>query len=123
MQAIPVNASGERTITVNVGPESFRFRTYFVSGESDHWLLDISDIQDRPLITGISLNPGPDNLLKGRGDTLEGYQLFAAVRPGTTGQELEAPGDSLYLIWLNPGESNPLDPGDPMDNVGVGAWQ
>lgn len=115
---IPVTPAGERFVTVNVGPEIFIFRTYFAYGEDQHWLLDIQDAQSNPLISGINLVPGVDNLLKGMGDTLEGYQLHLLVHDGTE-KDLEAPGNTMELIWFNPGEENPFSPLDPMKTIGT----
>ncbi|WP_394026567.1 phage baseplate plug family protein [Desulfovibrio falkowii] len=115
---IPMSPAGERTVTVNVGPDVFIFRTYFVSGQDDHWLLDILDAQETPLITGINLIPGVDNLLKGMGDTLKGYQLHLLVESGTE-KDLDALGNTMSLVWFNPGEDNPAVPSDPMDTIGT----
>ena len=119
---IPVTPAGERTVTVNVGPETFNFRTYFVHGQDSHWLLDIQDVQQRPLISGINLVPGVDNLLKGMGDALDGYQLHLCVVSGSE-KDLEAPGNTMFLVWFNPGENNPFTAGDPMDRIGEEPWQ
>lgn len=115
---IPVTPAGERFVTVNVGPDIFIFRTYFAFGEDQHWLLDVQDGQGNPLITGINLVPGVDNLLKGMGDALEGYQLHLLVDEGTE-KDLEAPGNTMALIWFNPGEENPFTPLDPMETIGT----
>ena len=113
---IPVTPAGERLASVNVGPDVFLFRSYFVSGQDDHWLLDIKDSQGMPLICGINLAPGIDNLLKGMGDALEGYQLLLLADPGTE-KDPEAPGNTMSLVWFNPGEENPFTPLDPMDAI------
>jgi hypothetical protein len=118
---IPVTPAGERLVTVNLGPDSFMFRTYFVSGADKHWLLDIRDRQGNALISGINLVPGVDNLLKGMGNTLEGYQLHLLVHEGSE-KDLEAPGNTMSLVWFNPGEKNPYAPCDPMENIGAGTW-
>lgn len=118
---IPLTPAGDRVIQVNLGGETLSLRCYFVHGQSDHWLLDISDAQGRPLFSGLNLVPGLDNLLKGRGDSLENGRLLAVTRPRAgAGAEtgLNAPGNDLFLVWLEPGETNPLEPGDPMDAIG-----
>ena len=117
---IPATPSGERFVTVNVGPDIFIFRTYFAEGQDRHWLLDILDGQSNPLVSGINLVPGVDNLLKGRGDTLQGYQLYLSLIEGSE-KDLEALGNTMALIWFNPGEENPAQPGDPLDLIGA-SW-
>ena len=114
---IPLSPAGERFVTVNVGPEIFIFRTYCTYGADSHWLLDIRNSQNQPLISGINLVRGADNLLKGRGDTLEGYQLYLVVHRGSE-KDLNAPGNTMALIWFNPGEVNPFLPQDPMETIG-----
>ncbi len=118
---IPLTPAGERTVSVNVGPEVLTFRTYYAKGQERHWLLDIRDRQDAPLISGINLVPGVDNLLKGRGEVLEGRQLHLLVERGSE-QDLEAPGNTMTLVWFNPGEDNPFHPEDPMDTIGTNVW-
>ena len=67
--------------------------------------------------------PGTDNLLKGHGGyALRGCQLLVKVKEGTTGQEIDAPGNTMELIWFNPGEKNPYTVGDPMDAIGENLW-
>ena len=117
---IPVTPAGERAVSVNVGPDVFIFRTYFVSGQDDHWLLDILDGQETPIISGINLAPGIDNLLKGRGDALEAFQLLLLADPSGTEKDPEAPGNSMFLVWFNPGEENPFITLDPMETIGTG---
>lgn len=118
---IPVTPAGERIVSVNVGPDVFTFRTYYVLGADRHWLLDIQDGQNQPLVSGINLVPGVGNLLKGRGDTLEGYQLYLHVESGSEKDE-EAPGNTFFLLWFNPGEDNPFTPRDPMETIGSDLW-
>lgn len=118
---IPLSPDGERVISVNVGPEIFIFRTYFTYGADSHWLLDIRNSQNQPLVSGINLVRGADNLLKGRGDTLEGYQLYLVVHSGSE-KDLNAPGNSMALIWFNPNEINPFFAQDPMDTIGTDIW-
>ena len=126
---IPLNPSGDRSVRVSLGGRVLHFRCYFVHGQSDHWLLDIADAQGRPLFCGLNLAPGSDNLIKGGGACLEGCALLALTRPqtrntqtrnGQTGPAapppecgLNAPGNDLFLIWLEPGEANPFQPADP----------
>ena len=118
---IPVTAAGERSVTVNVGPEIFTFRTYYAAGQDRHWLLDISDSQQRRLMAGINLTPGVDNLIKGMGEVLDGYQLHLVVDEGSE-KDPEAPGNTMFLVWFNPGEKNPFVSWDPMELIGNNLW-
>lgn len=115
--SIPVTAAGERVASVHVGPEVLQFRTYYVQGQDRRWLLDISAADGTPLAAGVALIPGVDNLLKGRGDTLEGCQLSVRLTRGTE-RDPDAPGNGMQLVWHNPGEKNPDEPADPMETIG-----
>lgn len=99
MIEIPLSPDGERTVAVNVGARTLVFRTYFAPGEKDHWLLDIQDDAESPLVSGINLVPGVGNLLKGQGDKLAEWQAFVDIRPGTDASDMEAPGNTLVLLW------------------------
>ena len=118
---IPVTSAGSRRARVRVGSDILVFHTYYVSGQSRHWLLDIQDDQERPLITGINLVPGVDNLIKGRGNVLRGHQLHVLAKKGTE-TNLDALGNTMALIWFKPGEENPFTPDDPMDAIGENLW-
>ena len=118
---IPVTAAGSRRVRVAIGPKFFEFHTYYVSGQSRHWLLDIHDDSGNPLIVGINLVPGVDNLLKGRGNVLRGHQLHVLAKKGTETNP-EALGNTMTLLWFLPGEENPFTPGDPMDAIGENLW-
>ena len=118
---IPITAAGARRIRVSVGPERFVFRSYYVTGQERHWLLDIFDGQGRPLISGVNLVPGVDNLLKGHGNVLDGHALHVLAKSGTE-KNLDAPGKSLTLLWFTPGEKNPYESGDPLETVGEQLW-
>lgn len=123
--SIPLTCDGERLCSVNAGKKLFMFRTYFI--QSPHWLLDIYDAQENPLIAGINLTPGSDNLLKGHGDILDGYQLLLVTNPmkhnsDSAHKSLTAPGSTMHLLWLEPGEDNSLLLPDPMEVIGSKGW-
>lgn len=118
---IPVNNDGNREIVEDTGGGVFRFRTYFVSGEMDGWYLDIRTATGDPLLLGIRIVPGCPNLLKGQGDTFKDVQLTVAVLNGTE-TEAKYLGDGVYLYWMNPGDANPFQIGDPMIDIAADDW-
>lgn len=113
---IPLTSDGARTFNINTGLDVFYLRTYYIDGQDSAWLLDIADSAEQPLITGLKLVPGSENILKGQGDKMEGYQLFVYLASGEPGA-LEAPGNTLRLLLYNPGEENWFSVGDPLLNT------
>jgi len=114
---IPVTPDAARRVTCEIGGKRITFRTSFSDGQANQWLLDLYDEDDTPLITGISLQPGSDNVIKGQGDTLHGYQLYVlAMDDNPTAPE--ALGNTLHLIMYAPGEENLFQPGDPLLHLG-----
>lgn len=103
MILLPIDASGSRTFDIDTGTSVFSFRTYFSDGEKAVWLMDIETIEGEPLATGIALLPGSRNLLRGLGDTLEGYSLYVTLWDGDEGA-LDAPGTYLFALFFLPGE-------------------
>lgn len=125
---IPLSPDGDRTVTVDTGSghsrneehrnasSIYRFRTYYSDGPEQRWLLDISDAQGAPLLCGIPIATGSANLLKGQGDVFPGVQLVPVLLSGGLG-DAEAPGNTLHLLWLKPGEENPFPALDPMNSI------
>lgn len=115
---IPVNNDGARRVTVEISEQRLTFRTYFSTGQANMWLLDIYDNDAAPLIVGINLVPGSDNVLKGHGDVLNGFQLYVL----TFDDHYTAPtalGTTVGLIMYAPGEENLFSPGDPLLYLGL----
>lgn len=113
MIIIPVTDDGDRRFIIDTGADLLSLRTYYSDGEQSYWLLDIHDINENPLITGIALVPGADNILKSQGDILEGYQLYIRLSENKA-SDLDALGKYLHLILYLPGEENPHKSDDPL---------
>ena len=120
MIELPVNSAGARRVRVNTGAGGgvFTFRTHYSYGQNQMWLLDIIDAGGNLLAGSLPLVPGSDNILKGQGDVLEGYQLYVFLEEGRDGGNPEALGVTLRLVWYNPGEENLYQTGDPLDTIG-----
>lgn len=113
---IPLTSDGARNFNINTGLDVFYMRTYYSDGQTPMWLLDIMDAEQNPLIMGLKLVPGSENIIKGHGDKMEGYQLYVYLDYGSPG-DTEALGDTLRLVLYYPGEENLFDVGDPLMNV------
>lgn len=111
--AIPVTNDGARRVTVELAGQRLTFRTYFSTGQKSMWLLDVYNDENVQLIAGINLVPGSDNVLKGHGDTLDGYQLYVL----TMDENYNLPtalGSTVILMMYVPGEENLYSTGDPL---------
>lgn len=118
MIVVPLTSDGARRVTIEIGGRRILFRTYFTDGQEKQWLLDLYDNNDeQPLITGLALVPGADNIIKGHGDVLEGFQLYVLAWDDNPTDE-EALGETVQLIMYAPGEPNVFIPGDPLMHLG-----
>ena len=113
---IPTTTDGDRKVTCEIGGQHFVFRTYWTTGQESIWLLDIFDINEEPLMVGLAILPGSDNILKGHGDTMKGYQLFVLAMDNKPGDP-EALSNTVLLIMYSPGEENWFMPGDPLIDI------
>lgn len=122
---IPLNSDGNRQITVDMlAGGVYQFRSYFSQGSNgiyDGWFLDIADSIGTTLIDGVRITPGCPNLLKGQGDNFHGVQVACAVISGVE-TSLSALGNGTYLVWFNPGETNPFTVGDPLIDIPYDEW-
>lgn len=119
---IPVNSDGNREILVDTGGGGvYRFRTYFVQGQMDGWYLDIRTTTGDPLLLGKRIVPGCPNLLKGQGDNFRDVQMAVVVLNGTEMQPKYL-GNGVYLYWMNPGDKNPFQLGDPLIDLSSDDW-
>lgn len=113
---IPLTADGARSFNIKTNSDVFYMRTYYSDGQTPMWLLDIMDAEQNPLIMGLKLVPGSENIIKGHGDKMAGYQLYVYLEHGEPGA-VEALGDTLFLVLYYPGEENLFSVGDPLLNI------
>ena len=115
---LPLTSDGERRFTTEIAGVSYIFHTTYVVGQQRHWLLDIFDENENPLVYGINITTGSLNLLKGYGNTFDGVNLLAV--PMYEEDELAGPdalGTSLKVLWYTEGEDFPFDLGDPLLDI------
>ncbi len=110
---VPLTDYGARSVTIVSAGRYLKFRTYYTYGQIPVWLMDVMNLDNLPLITGIALVPGSDNVFKGMGDTLNGFQLYILAMDNMP-EAMNALGNTLYAILYEPGEENLYIPGDPM---------
>ena len=87
----------------------------------DGWYLDLRTTTREALLLGKRIVPGCPNLLKGQGDNFRNIQLAAVVLHGKETAP-NALGNGTYLYWMNPGDANPFQLGDPMIDIPYNQW-
>lgn len=105
-QLIPFDNTGCRTIDVPLGENVYRMRTYFLPYIS-RWLLDIMDTQDNPIIMGICLNTGVENLVKGKSQLFDEQGIRCISLDGTENNTPESLGTSCVVVYYEKGEYQP----------------
>lgn len=114
---LPLTSDGERKFSTEIQGVTYIFRTTYVSGQRNHWLLDIFDENENPLVYSINLVTGSLNLLKGYGDTLDGVHLLAVPFSNDDPSGPEALGTTLQVFWYTPDEPFPFSLGDPLIDI------
>lgn len=110
---IPLNSEGDRVIYVSIATTTLVLRTYWTTGQKPTWTMDISDFDGNQLINGINLVPGAENVLKGQGDILNGFQMFLyQTAPDYTSDN--ALGTTLFCWIFSPDEEHFSFIGDPL---------
>lgn len=105
-QLIPLTNDGCRRINIALGQNMYILETCYLP-HVQCWLMDIYDMANNPIITGISLNVGVDNLVAGKSELFEN-QTLRCVSP--TGQENNTPdslGTTCFLYYYPEGETPP----------------
>lgn len=111
---LPLTADGDRTFSCSLGPNTFAFRSYYVTAGEAHWYLDVFDAQYNPLAIGRKLVIGSINMLKGYSNTLDQVAVVVYPAEGVT-DPTEVLGSSLRVMWFPASSENPLTDGDPMN--------
>lgn len=105
-QIIPFNNEGCRTIDIALGDNMFRMRTYYLP-YTKTWLMDIMDQEDNPIISGIALNPGVDNLVKGKAKIFQNQTIRCITVEGTDPYAPESLGVNLFVVYYEEDETPP----------------
>jgi hypothetical protein len=114
---LPLTSDGERKFTTEIAGVSYLFRTTYVMGQQNHWVLDIFDANENPLVYGINIVTGSLNLLKGYGNVFDGIHLLAVPIYNEDPSGPEALGTVLKVLWYTEGEDFPYNLGDPLLDI------
>ena len=105
-ELIPFTNDGCRTIDIALGDNMFRMRTYFLP-YTKTWVLDIMDQEDNPIVMGIALNTGVDNLVKGKAKIFEDQTIRCISLDGTENNTPNSLGTSCVVVYFPVGETPP----------------
>ena len=106
-QIIPFTSEGSRTIDVALGNNMFRMRTYYLP-YTKTWLMDIMDQEDNPIVMGISLNVGVDNLVKGKAKIFQNQTIRCIKVAGSDDSLPDSLGKNLFVVYYPEGETPPI---------------
>jgi len=105
-QIIPFDDTGSRAITVELGENVFRMRTYYLP-YIRRWILDIMDQEENPIIMGICLNVGVENLVKGKSPLFEGQTIRCVSVDGSENNTIDSLGKTCLVYYYPKGEEAP----------------
>lgn len=114
---LPFDSTGSASVTVNLLDSEYTFRTYFVTGQRDSWLLDITNASGELLVTGVKLVAGCKSVIKGMSRPLASIELFVVLN--ITSPELPENwlGSTLTVYWLTDSSDSVLQLADPLEDV------
>lgn len=102
---------------MNLLDSEYTFRTYFVTGQRDSWLLDITNAAGELLVAGVKLVAGCKSVIKGMSRPLASIELFVVLN--ITSPELPENwlGSTLTVYWLTDSSDSVLQLADPLEDV------
>ena len=105
-QVIPFTNDGDRQITIALGDNMFILETYYLP-TIKVWVMDIYDIDENPILLGISLNVGVGNLVKGKTQIFEGQTIRCVSTDGSENNTPTSLGTTCYVEYYPVGEEAP----------------
>ena len=114
---LPFDSTGSASVTVNLLDSEYTFRTYFVTGQRDSWLLDITNASGELFVAGVKLVAGCKSVIKGMSRPLASIELFVVLN--ITSPELPENwlGSTLTVYWLTDSSDSVLQLADPLEDV------
>jgi len=106
-ELIPFDNTGCRTIDVPLGENVYRLRTYYLP-TIKRWLLDITNTSDEPIVVGISLNVGVDNLVAGKAAEFDGQTIRCVSLDGSENDTPDSLGNTCQVVYYPKGETPPV---------------
>ena len=74
---LPLYTDGQYFYRTPIEDNIYKFTITYVKGAQEHWVMDIADSMDAPILSGINLVMGSKNLLKGNNTSFNDLYLMA----------------------------------------------
>lgn len=114
---LPFDSTGSASVTVNLLDSEYTFRTYFVTGQRDSWLLDITNASGELLVAGVKLVAGCKSVIKGMSKPLASIELFVVLNIASPELPENWLGSTLTVYWLTDSSDSVLQLADPLEDV------
>lgn len=114
---LPFDSTGSASVTVNLLDSEYTFRTYFVTGQRDSWLLDITNASGELLVAGVKLVAGCKSVIKGMSGPLADIELFVVLNIASPELPENWLGSTLTVYWLTDPSDNVMQLADPLEDV------
>lgn len=114
---LPFDSTGSASVTVNLLDSEYTFRTYFVTGQRDSWLLDITNASGELLVAGVKLVAGCKSVIKGMSRPLASIELFVVLNIASPERPENWLGSTLTVYWLTDSSDSVLQLADPLEDV------
>lgn len=103
---IPLTNDGSRKITITLGENVFIIETYYLP-HIQCWIMDIYDIDENPILLGMTLNVGVDNLVKGKSPIFDGQTIRCISINESGNNDALSLGNTCFVIYYAKGEKVP----------------
>lgn len=110
---IPFTNDGDRKITIALGDNDLILETYYMPNIR-RWLMDIYDVDENPILTGISLNVGVGNLVKGKSPIFRNQAIRCLSIDGSENNTPDSLGKTCFVVYYAEGEYIPQQYPDKM---------
>lgn len=100
---IPLTNDGCRRINIALGQNMYILETYYLP-HIRVWVMDIYDMNNNPIITGISLNVGVDNLVAGKSELFRNQTIRCVSVNNTENNTPDSLGKTCFVIYYGEGE-------------------
>lgn len=105
---LPITSYPDSTFNFSTLDGVLKIRTYWSGSIESRWMCDINDSNGLPVITGIALVTGCDNLLIGTGkDLLDSYRMVVYSPKGKENNTIDGFGTDCLLLWMDKTEAIP----------------
>lgn len=89
-----------------MGENVFILETYYMPNIKC-WLMDIYDLDENPILLGISLNTGVENLVKGKSTLFDGQAIRCISTDGNENNTPVSLGTTCFVLYYAKGEEVP----------------